>query len=117
VLSENAGYADGSVDINIVDWEATSEAALQHLLDAAKQVAGNRQLVIWSATLSSEKLALLERSHFRAEPEAQGVSRCNTPHLLVRALSGGPASEWRFAGRRLTDLADWDVRMLYSMRG
>ena len=38
--------------------------------------------------------------------------------VLVRALvKDRSATDWLLAGKPLTDLTEWDVRMLYSMHG
>jgi hypothetical protein len=40
------------------------------------------------------------------------------PPLLVRSLvEGRPEAKWLLGDRRFVDLADWDLRMLYSMLG
>jgi hypothetical protein len=104
--------------LNIVDWEASSPEVFERLLRSASHVAGpNRQLFIWSATLSPLYSALLAKNGFRAIDTEPGPGR-QLPAMLVRSLKEDrPASEWTFAGRRLLDLADWNLRMLDSMRG
>ncbi len=98
--------------LNIVDWEATSVPVLNRLLEAARHVAGHdKQLNIWSSTLSGERLFLLAKNGFRKIKEQGHVSP-----LLVRALANEqPAENWLFAGRRLVDFGEWDLRMLDSM--
>jgi hypothetical protein len=40
------------------------------------------------------------------------------PCLLVRSVrDDAPDSEWSISNRRLPDMADWDLRMIYSMQG
>jgi GNAT superfamily N-acetyltransferase len=117
VLQEYTAEWVDNTQLNIVDWEATNGTVLKRLLRAAHHVAGpRRQLGIWSATLSQEKLRLLSEDGFRVERRPDPTTQ--RPALLVRALAPGcPAAEWRFAGRQLVNLAEWDLRMLYSMRG
>ena len=115
ILQENAaGLADRR--LNIVDWEGKRESVLGHLLEAAGQIAGDRSLWIWSRCLSSRKLALLTGNGF--QPQSFQGQSFRQPKLLVRALAGDrQSSDWLFAGRRLTDLTNWDIRMLDSMHG
>lgn len=117
VLQERTAAGDPT-PLNLVDWEATSPEVFDRLLAAASRVAGHDgQLFIWSATLPQAHLALLARNGFRAVRPEPGPGR-HLPALLVRALANDrPASEWLHAGRRLLDLADWDLRMLDSMHG
>jgi hypothetical protein len=116
VLQEYAGQYADPTRMNIVDWEATSSLALERLLHAAFRVAGHRkQLFVWSATLSHEKLDLLAKHRFSSVEEGTG-NLMN--FVLVRALAEDrPQPEWLLAGRLLTDLSEWDIRMLYSMHG
>jgi len=118
VLQEyTSEFADRTV-LNILDWEGTSAPVLNRLLQAARQVAGHSKVLkIWSATLSEERSALLAQNGFEPTDKKPGAQSHQTS-LLVRAIAPDlPASQWQFAGRQLVDMADWDVRMLYSMCG
>jgi hypothetical protein len=115
VLQESAsGYSDPT-RLNVVDWEATSTLALDRLLEAACRIAGHgKELFVWSATLSREKLDRLAKGRFRLQEEERLGGHTNS--ILVRSLvTGRPVADWLLAGKSLADLADWDVRMLYSM--
>jgi GNAT superfamily N-acetyltransferase len=118
VLQEYTSEFADRTALNIVDWEGTSVQALSQLLEAARQAAGHRKLLItWGASFSKDKLELLAKSGFQLIEGEPGTD-CHQPALLVRSLTQDlPASEWQFAGRRLVDMAEWDLRMLYSMCG
>ena len=70
----------------------------------------------WSATLPEERLALLWQIGF-GEVREQGVGSPVAPILIRTLVRDRPMSDWLLAGRRLADLEDWDLRMLYSMHG
>lgn len=103
--------------VNIVDCEASSLEIQSELLDAAMRTESSRDLVIWAATLPPGTVAMLERKGFRIARSNPGIDR-QLPAVLVRATSPGTGKEeWTFAGQPLVSLANWDVRMLYSMHG
>lgn len=116
VLQEyTSEYAPANV-INIVDWEASSVGIKAQLLRAALRLTGEKSVNIWSATLSEETIDLLSREHFYFEsPEPSIIEQC--PGILVRSLGDREESDWTFGGMRLTELENWDLRMLFSMRG
>ena len=116
VLQEyTSDFADREV-LNIVDWEASSGAVRTELLQAALRVAAQRTLNVWSATLDKDTTELLRRSGFKPSTAAAGVAR-QCPALLVRSLREQKGNDWRLGGAQLTDLASWDIRMLYSTAG
>jgi len=55
----------------------------------------------------------LEQEGFRPE-DAKGL---NAPGLLIRNIGGPSKDSGTFSGRSLMNLDDWDLRLLYSMRG
>jgi GNAT superfamily N-acetyltransferase len=103
--------------LNIVDWEASNAAILSGLLQAAVSVfAKARRLIIWSATLPPPTIALLQMNGFHSVRHPKAAP--SPPAILVRPIHRGQLDgEWMLAGRRLLDLASWDLRMLYSMQG
>lgn len=116
VLQESiSGYAERGV-INILDWEATSIAVKAELLRVALKLVGCGRLMIWSATLKPELLNLLEQSSFQLVNPSPGMLQ-QRPALLVRAIGEQRSGDWLLGGLRLTELANWDLRMLYSMPG
>ena len=103
--------------INVVDWEATNIAVKDGLLKAAFYLTSNRYLIIWTASLTQETTDLLHRHGFTPLKGLQGLAH-HQPALLVRPIrSEALAGDWLLAGRPLTDMASWDLRMLYSMHG
>jgi GNAT superfamily N-acetyltransferase len=117
ILKEPAAEASDPRALSIVDWEASSPPILDRLLQAACFVAGHHTpLFIWSATLDPTRTTLLEKNGFRVN-KREGMDRYRPP-LLVRSLvEGRPEAKWLLGDRRFVDLADWDLRMLYSMLG
>ena len=117
VLHEYASEMANHEVVNVVDWEAADPAVLERLLRGAIAIASRRPIVIWSATLSQDAIALLLRHGFRAEASSK-PNVLSPPQLLIRKLRrdlvGG---HWTLAGLPLLDIANWDLRMLYSMVG
>jgi GNAT superfamily N-acetyltransferase len=105
---------DRSRGVNIVDWEGTTSRIRADLLQAVIDWGGFENLSIWTATLSDEVLGLLSAAAF--VPAAGPGSR--SPNVLVASTHRAPlSSDAALGGRRLLDLAEWDMRMLYSMAG
>jgi hypothetical protein len=106
---------DRSRGVNIVDWEGTTSQIRADLLQAAIEWGAFDNLTIWTATLSDEVLGLLSAAAF--VPAAVGPwSR--SPNVLVASTRRAPlSSDPALGGRRLLDVAEWDMRMLYSMAG
>jgi len=91
--------------MNIVDWEAANAQARAGLLEAAIRLAGAETLSIWGATLADESAELLRREGFDFV-QSQGLSgSSSSPTVLVRATG---RETWG------SDLAGWDIRMIYS---
>jgi GNAT superfamily N-acetyltransferase len=102
--------------LNIVDWEGSSPAVQWDLLRAACVVAHDRPLWIWAATLPEAAAGLLKGRDFRIVGEPPTLPA--PPAILVHPLRNDqPEGDWQFADRSLLDLANWDLRMLYSMHG
>ena len=118
VLQEyTSKYADRNV-LNIVDWEASDATIQEHLLEAAASVfAKGRELTIWSATLPGPTIAMLREKGFRFLPRPSQLNHF-PPEVLVRSIvNPGSGGDWVLWGRSLLELANWDLRMLYSMHG
>jgi GNAT superfamily N-acetyltransferase len=105
------------VRVNIVDWEATSHRVRAGLLRAAIHLTPFVDLNIWTATIGAETKNLLRDVGFQPVHEGAGVDQ-EQPCLLVRSVRAGvPEAEWSLGNRRLQDMANWDIRMIYSMQG
>ncbi len=116
VLSRRKSDLGGWDRVYIVDLEATSPRIRSALLTAAMEWGRFPELVAWTASLSGEDVQLLvSRGFVPVDPE--DTSR-GCPCILVRALGHDlPAAEWELGGRALLDILNWDIRVLYSMRG
>ncbi len=102
---------------NIVDWEGTEERIRAGLLKAALRLGHFPDLRIWAATLSGRSKALLADSGFRLEEGESGIDDQQKCILVKPLLEGTPESGRVIANRRWLDIADWDMRMVYSMHG
>jgi hypothetical protein len=102
------------VGVSIVDWEATNAQARADLLQAAIHWGNFGSLTIWSATLPDEAKTLLQIADFK-ELEGTGNTTRYVPTVLVRPIRDEMLKgDWVLADRRLLDLANWDLRMIYS---
>ncbi|MEE8555494.1 MAG: GNAT family N-acetyltransferase, partial [bacterium] len=100
--------------IRILDWEATHPQVHEDLLYAAIDRCRSTALLIWSATLGERTARLLQTAGFRRVNETQGVKDYR-PGVLVRAVRDEMLdADWAVAGRRLLDMANWDLRGIYS---
>lgn len=103
-------------EVNIVDWEATSIPVLTELLGTAIQHGKFEQMSTWTATLSAEKRAILAEAGFVPIRPTEGSKYKNC--VITRPIRDGlPPEKWMISDRRLLDLSNWDLRMLYSMHG
>ncbi len=99
--------------ISIVDWETIDESAACDLLDAVMMHGKFPQIATWSVPLSSPRADYLRGAGF--VPIDAHLSARGLPGVLVRSLSDdSPPAEWTVDGRLLTDLRNWDLRMIYS---
>ena len=120
VLQQYLSDLSDKLRVNIVDWEATSLRIQGALLRAAIRLCPFTDLNIWTVSLGSDSMKLLGDAGFRPVMEGQegaGVGQ-EHPCLLVRTIPADlPGPGPSFGGRRLQDMSDWDIRMLYSMQG
>ena len=116
VLQRATSDVAGQARIQIVDWEAIRTDAREDLIMAAAVLGRNHSLVTWTATLAPEALQALQRVQFIAiEPEATARGY---PSVLVRSLRyDQPVASWAIGDRRLMELSNWDLRLIYSMSG
>ena len=102
--------------VNIVDWEATNTPILKELLTNAIRQGKFEQLFSWTATLSAEKQAILAEAGFNPMQPTEGSKYRNC--VIMRPVRNEfPPEMWKISERRLLDLSNWDLRMLYSMHG
>ena len=107
--------------ISIVDWEATNIKVRADLLQTAMQWGKFDELTIWTATLPAEVKTLLRNAGFRILGKTESIGRAYSvsaprPTVLLRAVRQDMLKEtdWLMAQRRLLDLDNWDLRMIYS---
>jgi hypothetical protein len=106
-------YTD-RIGVNIVDWEATNAKVRADLLQAAIHWGNFDNLTIWSSTLPDEAKRLLQITDFK-ELESKGNMTRDFPTVLVRPIRDEMLKgDWVLADRQLLDLANWDLRMIYS---
>jgi len=107
----------GSFDrVYIADLEATTTPIRSALLDAAIDLGRFPELVTWTSTHTADEKRLLEDHGFVSVDADDTAHGC--PSVMIRPLrDGAPASAWALGDRNLLDARDWDVRVLYSMRG
>jgi len=106
-------YTD-RVGVNIVDWEATNAQVRADLLQAAIHWGNFPELTIWSATLPDEAKTLLNNTGFEQRGGEGNLARY-LPTVLVRPIRDEMLKDdWVLADRRLLDVDNWDLRMIYS---
>jgi hypothetical protein len=100
----------------IADWEATNETVRERLLATALAWGRFSFVRAWAAAAPESAAHQLRARGFAPLP-GEGI-KWRSEGLLVRALGErDPPRPWRVGNRDLLDIADWDVRMLYSMVG
>lgn len=115
ILQCRRGGHGSSLRVSVVDWEGTDAPIRQALLDAALTGAF-AELVTWAASLDADTRDLLHRRAFTSIDQADTAR--GVPGILIRPVRDDALrTDWTIGGRRLLDLANWDVRMLYSMHG
>ncbi len=102
--------------VYLADLEASSMGVRSKLLATAINRGRFPEFVTWTANLSEAELQLLTSQGFAPVDPEDTARGC--PCVLVRSL-GDRRSEtgWVLGDRGLLDLRNWDVRVLYSMRG
>lgn len=112
-------YTSDRVDrelVNIVDWEARTPAMQAALLEVASALTRRRVLTSWSAGLPRTTVDLLRSHGFRADREP--LDDLAVPSLIVRPLRAEPAADvFKILGLDALNLANWELRMLFSMLG
>lgn len=101
--------------VNIADWEAADEHIRSGLLEAALTWGHFARLHAWTVGLSDAIHARL-RDHGFVRAEAAVRTQSGGP-LVCRLGEAEPDTPWKLGGRDLLHIADWDLRMLYSMAG
>ena len=107
--------------VSIVDWEATNLQIRADLLQAAVLWGNFSQLTIWSETLPVEVKRVLQGTGFELSNDAKSLgysyrAGANQTGVLVRPVREEMLREtdWVLGDRRLLNLDDWNLRMIYS---
>jgi GNAT superfamily N-acetyltransferase len=100
--------------VNIVDWEGTRPEVKADLLEASVDLGKFHKLIIWSATLLRTEKEILQRFGFVSEDVDVGLTNYSQ-YVMIRAVQDKMLNgDWILANRRLLDLGNWDLRMIYS---
>jgi len=96
--------------VNIVDWEAESDGVLQSLFRAAVELGQFGSLAVWSTAVSADMAKYLGSVGFEPIDESRGMQGY-MPGFQIRCLGDASAEDsWKYFGRRIDDLANWDLR-------
>jgi GNAT superfamily N-acetyltransferase len=101
------------VPFQIVDWEGTSPAVREELLESALSLGGFSVLSTWTSSLSDSSKELLQRSGF--ELTETGLRSRGMPCVLLKKLRAD--GDWYVAGVSALDPSNWDIRLIDSMLG
>jgi len=116
VLSRRASDLGAWYRVYLADLEATDLRIRSALLSAAMSWGRFPELVTWTASLSDAEIQLLESHGFVPVDLVDTTRGC--PCILVRPLGNDlHHDEWVLGTRHLLDIRNWDIRVLYSMRG
>src|SRR5262249_16949996 len=116
VLSRRASDLGGWQRVDVADLHATDLRIRSALLSAALNRGRFPELVTWTASFSDAEVQMLEGLGFVPVDLVDTVRGC--PGILVRPVQKGlPSEEWELGTRHLLDIENWDIRVLYSMRG
>ena len=109
LVLQHARDADAN-HVSIVDWEAEREPVLDALLTTAIRCGRFPRLSAWVPENPSAAGSMLARHGFEPTERRQPA--------LVRSMPDAKSDErWMLADRSLDDASQWDLRMLYSMKG
>lgn len=113
IVLQSSIYRNKNI-VSIVDWEATTLAIRSEILSAALEWGKFDDVRIWADSVPEEVKTLLKSTGFCYLSERGDISR-SMPTVLVRPASKEILkTDWTYANRQLLNLADWDLRMLYS---
>jgi GNAT superfamily N-acetyltransferase len=102
--------------VNLVDWEGETLEIKAQLLQTAICQGRFQKLFTWGAMLCPEEMLLLKATGFTQVPQTREQKWRNC--LLLRPIQAHMLSrDWVIAGRNLMKLENWDIRLIYSMRG
>jgi hypothetical protein len=107
-------FNNTTLRVDIADWEATNLQTRSELLEAALHLGNFDAISIWTATLPDGVQDLLEENGFKVLSEKKGIEQ-SRPTILVRPVRDDMLkTDWIIADIRLLELANWDLRRIYS---
>ena len=116
VLSRRASDIGAWNRVYIADLEATDMQIRAELISAAIRWGQFPELVTWTSSLSEQEIQILRNRAF--VPVDQRDTARGVPCVMVRSIGEqSPGADWMLGDRRILDPANWDTRVLYSMRG
>ena len=114
VLEKSVSRHADRARVNIMDWEATDKHVWADLLHAAIRLGDFEEMVTWSVSLHDVPKKLLQEMGFTTL-ETGRMTRYR-PCVLVRPVRDEMLkADWVLFNCRLLDLANWDLRLLYSL--
>jgi hypothetical protein len=106
----------GGYRVRIVDVEAVDADVRANLVRWTVRAGRFPELFTWSATSSAEQRHLLAEVGFA--PADTGRTARGVGCVLVRPVGDTtPESAWTVGGLNLLEMANWDLRVIYSMQG
>jgi GNAT superfamily N-acetyltransferase len=101
--------------IRLLDWEGIDENIRADLLKAAIDAGQYHEMITWSASFSSLSKDLLLKVGFMPL-QKHGQMNHQLPCVLVRAVRNDLLKcEWVLKNKRLLDLDNWCLRLLYGL--
>jgi hypothetical protein len=104
---------DEALSVSIVDWEADNLQVQSDLLEAVLVLGNFDVLSIWTATLPDVVKMLLKKNGFNMS-EVKSIAQYRPTVLVRRVQDDMLETDWTIDNRRLLDLSNWDLRMIYS---
>jgi len=97
---------------HLIDWAATTPEVLTELLQAVIHAVGLGSVELWAATLPEAMVATLHKQGF-TPAESPLPNTTYRPSLLGRCMNATMFNgEWRLAERRVTEVENWELRMI-----
>jgi hypothetical protein len=96
----------------IVDWEFTNMKVFSDLVRATTLWGKFESISIWSATLGSNIVKLLRGLGFQGAEEDETTGDLFCSPILVKPLC--EPNNWSMGGRDILNIANWDLRPIYS---
>jgi GNAT superfamily N-acetyltransferase len=102
--------------ITIVDWEAENEKIRTEILKTAIEMGKFKILSLWSGSLSADTRKILSDFDFDfVEPSGDPDQDADLSHILLKPTRQEKLHDgWAIGDSDLLELANWDLRAIYS---